>query len=363
MQKTVLFLTNHHITLFAFRRELIARLCEEGHRVYISAPHDEKNSFFEGLGCTMIDTPMSRRGMNPLEDMKLVAAYKKIMKQVQPDVIFSYTIKPNIYGAMASNALGMRQVCNVTGTGATFLKESLLSRVARTLYRMSLKKSYKVFFQNSGDKDYFLSHGLVKDNWDMLPGSGVNLERHSFCPLPETDEVSFIYIGRVMGVKGIDEYLECARHMRELFPNSRFYVAGFVEEEKYKKLLDQYSQMGVVEQLGFQEDISPWLRRCHCVVLPSLGGEGVPNVLLEAAATGRACICSDIPGSVDVVLDGVNGFVFRRGDAKDLICKAEEFMSLSFQEKKQMGLEGRRIVEKNFDRQIVINKYLEELEK
>ena len=121
--------------------------------------------------------------------------------------------------------------------------------------------------------------------------------------------------------------------------------------------------MGVVEQLGFQEDISPWLRRCHCVVLPSLGGEGVPNVLLEAAATGRACICSDIPGSVDVVLDGVNGFVFRRGDAKDLICKAEEFMSLSFQEKKQMGLEGRRIVEKNFDRQIVINKYLEELEK
>lgn len=310
----------------------------------------------------MIDTPMSRRGMNPAEDLKLVRRYKKIMKELKPDIIFSYTIKPNIYGTMASNALGLKQVCNITGTGATFLKENALSKLVRLLYKASIKKCYKVFFQNTGDKDYFVSHGMVKDNWALLPGSGVNLDRYSLAELPESEEIRFIYVGRIMAVKGIDEYLECARVIREILPNTRFYIAGFTEEEKYKRMVEQYESMGVVENLGFQDDIIPWLRRCHCVILPSLGGEGVPNVLLEAAATGRPCIASDINGSVDVVEDGVTGYIFRKGNARSLIEKVEQFVSLSYEEKKQMGLNGHDKVMREFDREIVIARYLRELE-
>lgn len=362
MPKKILILSNHYITIYAFRRELVAELCARGHRVYISSPHDERNGYFEKLGCTMIDTPMSRRGMNPAEDIKLVRQYKKMMAELKPDVIFSYTIKPNIYGAMASNSLGMKQICNITGTGATFLKENLLSKLVRQLYRMSIRKCYKVFFQNTGDRDYFISHGMVENNYDLLPGSGVNLSQHSLTEMPDEEEIRFIYVGRVMAVKGIDEYLECARVIRELVPNTRFYIAGFTEEEKYRQLVEHYAAIGVVEDLGFQDDIDRWLRHCHCVILPSLGGEGVPNVLLEAAATGRPCIASDVNGSVDVVEDGVNGYIFRRGDAASLIEKTEQFLSLSHEEKRQMGLRGHEKVAREFDRKIVMDKYLGELE-
>lgn len=362
MPKKILILSNHYITIYAFRRELVAELCARGHRVYISSPHDERNGYFEKLGCTMIDTPMSRRGMNPAEDIRLVRQYKKMMTELKPDIIFSYTIKPNIYGAMASNSLGMKQVCNITGTGATFLKENLLSKLVRQLYRMSIRKCYKVFFQNTGDRNYFISHGMVKNNYDLLPGSGVNLSQHSLTEMPGDEEIRFIYVGRVMAVKGIDEYLECARVIRELVPNTRFYIAGFTEEEKYRQLVEHYAAIGVVEDLGFQDDIDRWLRHCHCVILPSLGGEGVPNVLLEAAATGRPCIASDVNGSVDVVEDGVNGYIFRRGDAASLIEKTEQFLSLSHEEKRQMGLRGHEKVARDFDRKIVMDKYLGELE-
>ncbi len=343
MPKKILILSNHYITIYAFRRELVAELCARGHRVYISSPHDERNGYFEKLGCTMIDTPMSRRGMNPAEDIRLVRQYKKMMTELKPDVIFSYTIKPNIYGAMASNSLGMKQVCNITGTGATFLKENLLSKLVRQLYRMSIRKCYKVFFQNTGDRDYFISHGMVKNNYDLLPGSGVNLSQHSLTEMPGDEEIRFIYI-------------------RELIPNTKFYIAGFTEEEKYRQLVEHYAAIGVVEDLGFQDDIDRWLRHCHCVILPSLGGEGVPNVLLEAAATGRPCIASDVNGSVDVVEDGVNGYIFRRGDAASLIEKTEQFLSLSHEEKRQMGLRGHEKVAREFDRKIVMDKYLGELE-
>lgn len=361
--KKILFLSNHFITLFSFRKELIKRLCERGHEVYISSPEDERFSYFEEMGCKLIVTPMSRRGMNPVEDLKLIADYRRIIKRVAPDIIFSYTIKPNIYGSMASNALGCRQVCNVTGTGATFLKESMLAKLSRILYKLSMKKAYKVFFQNTGDRDYFIEHKMVRDNYEMLPGSGVNLEQHKLCPMPADDELRFIYIGRVMAVKGVDQYLEAAKAIKEKYPNTRFYVAGFIEEDTYKLLVDGYAEKGYIEYLGFRKDIDRWIEHCHCTVLPSLGGEGVPNVLLESAATGRVCIASDINGSRDVVEDGVTGWLFTPGDSDELIEKLERFIALSHEQREKMGILGREKVEKEFDREIVIGKYIEEAEK
>lgn len=357
----ILFLSNHFITLYSFRKELITKLTKEGHEVYISTPEDEQNAFFENLGCKIIPTKISRRGLNPIEDIGLIFQYKKIMKEIKPDIIFSYTIKPNVYGSFASNSIGYKQVCNITGTGATFLQDNMLSKICRMLYKVSVKKCYKIFFQNTGDKDYFVEHKMVKDNWERLPGSGCNLEEHPYCPLPEDDVTRFIFIGRVMKLKGIDEYLKCAEEIKKKYPNSEFLMAGWNEEETYKKVVNQYHERGIVNYIGFRKDINDWIKKCTCVVLPSHGGEGVPNVLLESAAIGRPCIASNINGSKDVVTDNVTGYLFEPGNAEALIEKVEKFMQMTYEERKEMGTLGRAKVEREFDRQIVINKYINEL--
>lgn len=362
MGKRILILSNHFITLYNFRKELIKKLNDEGHEVYISMPKSDNNKFFKDMGCKIIETPVDRRGINPVRDFGLIMNYIRIMKEVNPDIVFSYTIKPNIYGSIASNITKNRQVNNITGTGSTFLKRNFVSKVAKILYKLSVKKSYKVFFQNSGDKDLFVKNNMVKDNYSMLPGSGANLEQFQLSDIPSDEETNFIFIGRVMELKGIDQYLETAKVVKEDYPNTNFYIAGFIEEEKYKSIIDEYDSKGIIEYIGFQNDIKSWIEKCHCTILPSHGGEGVPNVLLESAAMGRVCIASTINGSKDVIEDEVTGYLFETGSAEDLIDKVKKFLGLSFEDKVRMGLAGRVKVEREFDRQIVVDQYLEELE-
>ena len=359
--KRVLILSNHFITLFSFRKELINTLVQEGYEVYLSLPQSDENQYFIDLGCKIVETNIDRRGVNPFKDIKLINQYKKIIKNVNPDIIFSYTIKPNIYGTIASNKLHYKQVCNITGTGATFLKNSPVAFICRILYRLSVKKSYKVFFQNTGDRDYFIRHKMVKDNYDMLPGSGCNLLENNYYPMPKDEVTKFIFIGRVMELKGIEEYLECAKRIKSKYPDTEFYIAGWNEEEKYKQIVQDYQEKGFVNYIGFRKDIKEWIRQCHCTILPSHGGEGVPNVLLESAATGRVCIGSNINGTKDVIDDNITGYLFETGNPDSLIDKVEKFLNLTFDEREQMGAAGRRKVEKEFDRQKVIDKYLEEL--
>lgn len=361
--KKVLILSNHFITLYNFRKELVKKLIEEGNQVFISMPRADENSFFTDMGCKIIETYVDRRGVNPIRDLKLILNYIKIMKKLKPDIIFSYTIKPNIYGCIASNITKSKQISNITGTGATFLKRNIVSFIAKMLYKISLKKSYKVFFQNSGDRDFFIKNKMIKNNYAMLPGSGVNLEQYELCELPAEDEINFIFIGRVMKLKGIDEYLECAKTIKTKYPKTNFYVAGFIEEGKYKEIIDDYNEKGIVNYLGFQKDIKSWIKKCYCTILPSHGGEGVPNVLLESAAMGRICIASKINGCRDVIDDGVTGYLFEAGNAKDLIDKVDKFLKLDYKAKKQMGLAGRKKVERKFDRKIVIKTYLKEIKK
>ena len=358
-KKRILFLSNHFITLYSFRKELIQRLCEEGHEVYLSLPEDE-NDYFTNLGCHIIKTEIDRRGVNPKNDIKLIAFYKKMIPQVDPDIIFSYTIKPNIYGTLVSNRK-YKQVCNITGTGGTFLEDNMVAKICKFLYRISIRKCYKVFFQNTGDRDYFIANNLVVNNYEMLPGSGCNLEEHAYQPMAEDNVTRFIFIGRVMKLKGIDEYLEAAKRIKSKYPDTEFLIAGWNEEEEYKKIVADYQERGFVNYIGFRDDIGDWIAKCHCTVLPSHGGEGVPNVLLESAATGRACIGSMINGTMDVIEDGVTGYLFETGNAVDLAKQMEKFLNLSAEEKAAMGKGGREKVEREFDRQIVIKKYCDEV--
>lgn len=367
MGKRVLFLAQHFITLYSFRRELIERLCKSGHEVYLSLPESKENSYFENLGCTIVPTTIDRRGVNPINDLKLLFFYKKMISKINPDVIFSYTIKPNIYGAMATNKMKRkdgtpyRQICNITGTGGTFLENNLVAKICRVLYRHSVKNSYKVFFQNAGDRDLFIKNNMIKDNYEMLPGSGVNLEQFSLLPLPDGDEVNFIFIGRVMKLKGIDEYLEAARITKEKYPNANFYIAGFIEEGEYKDKVENYR--GAVIPLGFIKDISSEIKKCHCTILPSHGGEGVPNVLLESAAMGRICIGSTIPGTADVIENGKTGYLFETKNVESLVAAIEKVMQMDNAQRTAMGEAGRTKVENEFNREIVIQKYLNEVGK
>ena len=354
-RKKVLFLANHFITLFSFRKELIEKLVSDGHEVYLSIPEDEDH-YFENLGCHIILTKIDRRGVNPQNDLRLVAFYKKIIPQIDPDIIFSYTIKPNIYGCLASGKK-YKQVCNITGTGGTFLEENMLAKICKILYKCSIRRCYKVLFQNTGDRDYFIENNLVYNNYEMLPGSGCNLEEHPYQTMPDDKITRFIFIGRVMKLKGIDEYLEAARIIRKKYPNTEFLIAGWNEEEKYKKIVADYQNRNIVNYIGFRNDIEDWIRKCHCTILPSHGGEGVPNVLLESAASGRACIGSKISGTIDVIDEDKTGYLFDTGNAQNLVERIEKFLALSLEEKTAMGKAGRDKVESEFDRQIVIRKY------
>ncbi|MBQ7653555.1 MAG: glycosyltransferase family 4 protein [Clostridia bacterium] len=366
MKKKVLFLAQHFITLYSFRRELIEKLCKDGYDVFVSLPDSEDNKFFEDLGCTVIPTAVDRRGVNPVKDLNLIRFYKKMIPQVDPDIIFSYTIKPNIYGAFAvngktrKNGKPFRQVCNITGTGATFLQENFLSKLCRTLYRHSVRKSYKVFFQNTDDRDMFVKEKMVGSNYEMLPGSGVNLEQFYLAPLPEDDCINFIFIGRLMKLKGIDEYLEAAKIVKTEYPNTNFYMAGYTEDHPYDKKIKEYSDF--VTPLGYIKDITQWIKKCHCTVLPSHGGEGVPNAILESSAMGRTCIGSNTSGTRDVIEDGKTGFIFEPGDVKGLSDAMKKIVNMSSQERTEMGLAGRKKVEKDFNRQIVVDKYIKEVE-
>ncbi len=356
----ILFFANHELTLRRFRLELIQRLVSQGHEVMVALPPAKENRLFSELGCEVREVPMQRHGLNPVQDLLLFLRCIRLFRGVRPDVVFSYTIKPNIYGSLAARVTGTRIVCNITGTGAAFLRENWLSGLVRFLYRHSVRKAALVFFQNESDQQYFHKHHLVEQNDELLPwGSGVNLTAFQPSPMPEDETTHFLYVGRVLKIKGIDLYLRCAERLRAEGIPAVCHIAGFVDEKGYAEKLQSLHQAGVVDYLGYCADMTEPLRSCHCVVLPSLGGEGVPNVLLEAAASGRACIASRIPGSMEAVEDGVTGYLCRMGDENDLFRCMAAFTRLSQAEKEAMGHAGRRRMEERFDREKVIERYVE----
>ena len=358
----VLFLANDFSTLFQFRKELIGILTSRGDDVYLSLPDHNDISFFTDQGCHFIPTHVDRKGFNPLSDLRLIQEYKSIIKDVSPDIIFSYTIKPNVYGSIANRKNRIHQVCNITGTGATFLKPSLLASICKVLYKISISHAYKVFFQNTDDRDFFVENKMVNGNYEVIPGSGCNLESHPYLPLPQGDNMTFIFIGRVMKLKGIDEYLACAKAVKEIYPNTKFLIAGWNEQEKYMKKVEEAEREGYVEYLGYRKDIDKVIEKCHCTVLCSHGGEGMPNVILESAAMGRICITTNTNGAEDAVDDGVTGFIYPKGDVNALVEKVLKVINLPEDERAAMGKAGRGKMEREFDRKIVINKYLKEIE-
>ena len=356
----VLLLANHALTIINFRTELVERLLAEGHTVVISAPYSERIEELTAMGCEYRDIAISRHGMNPVQELKLLSAYKRLLKEIRPDMVFSYTIKPNIYGAIACRKAGIPLVANVTGLGTAVENRGLVQGITVTLYRFAFRRVRKVFFQNTENLRFFTERGILKDGYALLPGSGVNTRRFSVLDYPESSPVRFLFIGRLMKDKGIEEYLAAARSIKERYPDTEFHICGFCEPE-YEGRLEEITRDNTVIYHGLVKDTRPFLQTAHCTVLPSYH-EGMANVLLESAACGRPVIATDVPGCRETYDDGVTGLSCKPASPEDLIRAMERFLALSPDERKSMGLAGREKVVSQFDREIVIQAYLAELE-
>ena len=346
--------------LYSFRKELIEILAGK-YAVTILAADTGHTREFEDMGCRVIDVPMDRHGTNPVTELKLIYTYKKLLRELKPDVVLTYTIKPNIYGGMACAGLGVRQIANITGLGTAVENKSWTQKLMLMLYKRGLRKAQKVFFQNQANLDFMVKAGIVKDNYELIPGSGVNLKQYQALEYPNNETIDFAYIGRVVKQKGIDQYLDAAREIRSRHPETRFHICGRCDPE-YEALIKELNDNGTVIYHGLIDDIAGMHAVSCCTLHPSYYPEGMSNVLLESCACARPIITTDRPGCREIVDDGVNGFLVRQKDSQDLIDKIERFLRLSWEDRKQMGLNGRAKVEKEFDRDIVIQKYLEAIE-
>ena len=360
--KKVLMLGNHEIVIYNFRKELVERMISEGYEVYVSLPYGPKVEYLKEMGCKFIDTPINRRNTNPIEDIKLFNDYMKILKEVKPDVVLTYTVKPNVYGGIACRLNKIPYICNVTGLGSGYLNGGIVQKIVKNLSRISFKKANKVFFQNTADMNLLIKQNVVNENYGLLPGSGVNLNSYKVLPYPpEFEPISFNFIARVMKDKGIDEYLEAAKRIKEKYQNTIFNVIGMIDQPHYKEILEDYEEKGIIKYHGFQNDTIPFIKQCSCTINPSYT-EGMSNVLLESAACGRPIIASNIPGCKEIIDEELNGYTFEVKNVNCLVSKIEKFININHKEKIKMGLFGRSKVEREFDRQIVVNKYINEIE-
>lgn len=357
----ILFLVNHDVVIYNFRLELVERLLADGHQVVISSPYGERIDKLVELGCEYHDITMDRHGMNPISEIKLLENYKKLIKEVKPDIILGYTIKPNIYGAIAAGAKNIPFVANITGLGTAVENPGFSQKVTIGLYHIAFRKVQRVFFQNTENQQFFEKHRIATDKHKLLPGSGVNLTRFSVKPYPQDDIIRFAFISRIMKEKGIDQYLDAAKVIKEKYPNTEFHICGFCEDE-YEGKLNEYVDNGTVVYHGMIKNVSEFLTNMNCVVHPTYYPEGISNVLLEGAASGRPIITTDRSGCREVVEDSINGFMIPQKDSEKLVETIEKFMKLSNDEQRAMGLAARAKVEREFDRQIVVEAYMKEIE-
>lgn len=357
----VLIISNNFIGLNSFRREVVKAILDKGHRVFISAPFDEKKEYFESIGCELINTQFNRKGMNPFKDLKLMLKYWRLIKRIKPHVVLSYTIKPNLYGGMACQLSGVPQIVNITGLGAAVENPGWLQKLTILLYKVGLRKTKTVFFQNKANMEFCKLHGMIKGAQKLIPGSGVNLSYHSKQDFPADDTIEFIFISRLLKEKGIEEYFGAAEQIKVRYPNTVFHIVGWCEEG-YEQKLQELQDKGIVIYHGPVGDVRPLIGKAHCTIHPSYYPEGMSNVLLESCAAGRPIITTNRPGCGEIVEDGRTGFLVRAKDVNDLVNVIERFIALSYDQKKEMGQNARRKVEKEFDRQLVVDAYLKELE-
>lgn len=362
----IVLTVNASWNVFNFRRSLIEGLLAEGHTITILAPCDHQSSRLVDMGCRFVPLKIDVHGLSPLRDFALFLRFIRHFRHERPDVVLSYTIKNNIFGGLAAGVLKIPFFPNITGLGTAFLSGSVLQRVAEQLYRLAFHSTPVVFFQNYDDRNFFLKKGLVREEQArVLPGSGIDLAHFSPQPMHAcAGRFTFLLIGRLLRDKGILENVEAARMIRDKHPEVRFQLLGALDAANRSainaRLVKEWVEEGIVEHLGVTADVRPFIAAADCVVLPSYR-EGTPRTLLEAAAMARPVIATDVPGCRDVVDDGVSGLLCKARDAKSLRDAILKFIALPQEAREQMGRNGRKKMEREYDHALVIRSYHEAL--
>lgn len=362
MGKKIVILANDTTNLYNHRFEVIKGLVQAGYKVEIIAEQQHFVKEFKSLGCILSPLRVNRHQKNPLNDLKLLYTYYTLLKSLKPDIVLTYNIKPNIYGGMACRFLGLPYLPNITGLGTAVEYPGALQKLTVFLYKIALRKAHTIFFQNTENKAFFKEHNLIAENTRnvLLPGSGVNLTKHPALPYPSDGEIHFLFVARILKEKGIDMYLSAAQKFSG--PNIKFHICGPFDSSDYQDKVEKAVKEGKVIYHGQQKDMKPFFEQSSCLLHPSWYPEGMSNVLLEAAASARPAITTNRAGCREIVEDGKTGFIVPVKDEKAFLQALEQFLSLSWEERYQMGLNARKKVEKEFDRDIVVKIYLKELE-
>lgn len=358
----ILILANNDEGLYKFRKELIEEMLRKGNEVIASLPKEEWSRNIKQLGVKVIATEINRRGINPLTDIRLLFQYLRIISNLKPEMVITYTIKPNIYGGIVCRLLHVPYAVNITGLGSAFQKDNLIKKLVCFLYKISIKRAKVVFFENEENKEIFLDYHLIREEQACrLNGAGVNLEEYPYTEYPdESEPIRFLFIGRVMKEKGVDELFKAARRIKKEYPEVIFDIVGPMEDE-YESVIEKLEEEGIINYYGYQKDVRPFIARCHCFVLPSWH-EGMANTNLESASSGRPIITSNIPGCMEAVKNNMSGFLCKTKNSDDLYKVIKKFIELPYEERKVMGVTGRKYIEKVFDKKKIVTRTIEFLE-
>ncbi|MBO5722593.1 MAG: glycosyltransferase family 4 protein [Lentisphaeria bacterium] len=368
--KKILFIGNTAWSMYNFRREVFSAFLQKDYQVAVCAPYDKVFSEkLKDLGCDFYDIKLAAKGVNPVEDILLTFRFIMLFLRVKPDFIFCYTIKPNIYGSIAAFLTRIPSIAITTGLGYTFLSKNLISWISKKLYKFAFLFPRKVWFLNRDDQDIFLSEKLVTvHKAEILNSEGINLD--DFKPLENasanTGCVSFLLMARLLWDKGVGEFVEAAKILKNKYPATRFSLLGFlgsnnpsaIPEEKLQEWVDN----NYVEYLGTTEDVRSYIAKSDCVVLPSYYREGIPRSLMEGAAMGKILITTDSVGCKDTVDDQVSGFLCKVRDVESLTACMEKVILMSPEERSGMGLAGRKKMAREFDMKYIINRYMDVLD-
>ncbi len=347
--------------IWNFRKPIVQALLARGHKVTILAPRDDFVDHLTQIGCAFVPLEMNAKGLNPLDEWKLLRQFQQVFKQQKPDIILSYTIKNNTFGALAAKSLGLPFVPNVSGLGTGFLSGGTLQFIVEQLYRRAYRDLPVIFFQNEDDRDLFTSRRLVTvDQARLLPGSGIDLEHFQATDLPRNETPVFLLIARLLRDKGVLEFVEAARQVKSDHPDARFQLLGAAESENRTAIaactVDEWVREGIVEYLGTTPDVRLTIAAAHCIVLPSYR-EGAPRTLIEAAAMARPLIATDVPGCRTVVDHNETGFLCDVRSVDSLATAMRRFLDLPVERRSEMGQAGRAKMEREYDQKLVVEAY------
>ena len=362
----IALISNTSWYIYNFRGRLIDSLLNEGYKTITIAPVDKFTKKLEKKGCSHYSITIDSKNHNPVNEIRIISSFKNIFKISKPDIVLNFTAKPNIYATIAASSLKIPTINNIAGLGLGFINKSLISSILKRLYKHSQSKASKVFFQNPDDRELFLKSKIVDVNkTELLPGSGVDLDR--FCEYPiqhdESTEFWFLLVARMLYSKGIPELIKAAEELYSSgYTNIKIQLLGALgissSDAISKQAMDNWAKKSFVEYLGETENVIPFIQNSHCIVLPSYYREGVPRSLLESLSIGRPIITTNMPGCKETVIHNKNGFIVQPKDYKDLSKKMKKMLSLDSQQLNKMGHESRELAEKKFDERIVIQKYL-----